>query len=375
MEAEQRVFIPSEIPEAPVLQDGRKFRLKLEETIPLPLDDETPALGGVRSFYGAKAIVDDALVLIDETSLEVHAFSLTSGEWLRTIGSRERGPGEYLGPSLVSWNAQGGQLYVVDSNLETTRVYGWEEGFLYTEDKLQQAWRLHFDSAGNSYQLMSKPLQGGSDLWSRIWRPRVMAVRKADPSRDPVYSLVLGQAAMTKVLEYLHTSIGLCYSERLDRLYYLEPWEYRIKEIDAATGTVLRRFGVKPGRYIDLRLEVSWPVENMGRIDQGMGQATMLRDMVLVDETRLLVRHRHGYARKDMSREDIHVGAGIVYDLTRDEIQGFPVPPEDLREWIRGSRTPTGTVSREGFLYTYKGPSEEELNSNGRVEVFSTHVE
>ena len=160
---------------------------------------------------------------------------------------------------------------------------------------------------------------------------------------------------------------GFAYNAKLDRLYYAYPWEYRIKEVDANTGGVLREFGLEFPGY----RPISSYADTLDRraIADSVTNGTMLVGLHALDENRLL----SGYIRGDRISNN---SFWVVYEINATEIVAYPTiegsdVPIQMRQEGLGHKAYYSVNDR---IYVYSPPTDDEA-SNGQIDIFSLATE
>ena len=371
--ADKSLSLPEDIEEEGVIKDDRIFKLKREKTIPLPLNENTPILGEIRGINSI-AIGDSSIFLLDRE--QVHQFNLT-GTYLQPIGGLGKGPGEYITPIMLAV-APSGHILVYDGS--TLRVNLYDENGRYMETHLiNNLRRVLFDSAGNRLQL--------SYSWVSEDKNVVLA-RQDRTTQRWLYAINLSNTYTVEVFRPFMENVGLCYSPALESIFYLEPWSYKVKEIDAWSGEVKRQFGLEPPNYIGIKKdELMVLSRNDRRLQTLTDKYTLLEEMHLIADTYLLLRFKAPLPENGGSRREVE--SFIAYNINAEEIKAFTVDIESVQAWIwvfvekRSAGTftartkfPTRTATKGSFLYSYKEPLDKDLdNSNGMIEIFSAFIE
>ena len=220
------------IPEAAVEQRGEAF-IELQETVQLSFDDEVPGVGNV---YWMGISPEGTLLLTDSVGKQALEFDLGSGSFIRTFGGFGEGPGEYRDPKIMAVDA-GGHVYLIADSF----LYKYDRGGSYID-------RATYTGAST---IIADALGGIHSLG--VNRGGIMELQKRDPAtldvllRSPVTTKAGSLLARRMFLMYL-----MCASRKAHRLYCLGPNDYLIKEIDAATGQVIRQFGQRPEGFYEL---------------------------------------------------------------------------------------------------------------------------
>lgn len=333
----------SSILETPV-QPAGEIGLIFQGQVELALDEEAPAIGSVAWMSVSP---DSSLLLVDGVGDAAHEFSLLDGRYIRSFGRKGAGPGEYTPPIAIS--------------IDPT-------GFVYL---LHTAGIIRYDRLGNYLDQWTgyddtRVLTGREGELFVLGRERDMTVSRLDPA---TWEMSYHTPVSTDREQFLTARMGryyhLCYSTSRHRLYYLGVNDYHVKEIDATTGEITRRFGFRPegftplpGRFHDVGTGTRELMTEL--MSSGM---TLLMRMTLFQDRYLLVRHATdpGWAIYDLEGE----GASTikVYGLTPDSEERFRslavhVPWNRIAAW-------------EDRLCIWRPPSEEESEiSNGTIELY-----
>ena len=373
---DKSLSLSEDIDEEDVIRDDRVFKLKYEKTIPLPLNENTPILGKINGINSI-AIGDSSIFLLDKE--QAHQFDLT-GTYIRSIGGPGKGPGEYITPVLVAV-APSGHILIYDGS--TLRVNLYDENGRYLDMHLSNnIRRVLFDSAGNRLQL--------SYSWISEDKA-VLLARQNKATQRWLYDINLSNAYTFEAFRPFMEKIGLCYSSERESIFYLEPWSYKVKEVDAQSGKVKHQFGIEPPDYIGIKKEdlKAWSRKDSRFFRTLPERHTLLEEMHLIADTYLLLRFTPPSPRNSGSRSFNFWESFVVYDISAEKIKAFTVDTESVQPWLwvfaeklsDGSERlrgpfPTRTAIKGDFLYTYKEPQDKDLDtSNGMVEIFSAFVE
>ena len=371
--ADKSLSLLENIDEEGVIRDDRLFKLKHEETIPLLLNENTPILGEIGGINSI-AIRDSSIFLLDRE--QVYQFNLT-GTYIQPIGGPGKGPGEYITPMTLSV-APSGHILIYDGSTLRVNLYD-EHGGYVDMNLINNLCRVLFDSAGNRLQLS----------YSWISEDKTVVLARQDKTTQRwSYVIDLSSAYTFEAFVPFTGNIGLCYSSALESIFYLEPWSYKIKEIDARSGEVKRQFGLEPPNYIGIKKDELMALSKSDRRLQTLtDEYTLLAEMHLIADTYLLLRFKLPFSKKGGLRQEVE--SFIAYDISAEEIRAFTVDIESVQAWIWifiekqsadtftvRKKFPTRTVAKGSFLYTYKEPLTKDLdNSNGTIEIFSAFIE
>ena len=333
------------IPETPV-QPAGEIGLIFQGQVELALDERTPTIGSVSWM---RVSPDSSLLLVDRVGQEAHEFSLLDGRYIRSFGRKGAGPGEYTSPITIS----------VDPT-----------GFVYL---LHSAGVIRYDRLGNYLDQWtgyddSRALTGREGELFVLGREGDMKVSRLDPA---TWEMSYHTPVSTDRERFLTARMGrfyhLCYSTSRHRLYYLGVNDYHVKEIDATTGEITRRFGFRPKGFTPLP-ERFHDVGTGSRelIQEVMSSGiTFLKSMTLFQDRFLLVSHHalvsnhHEWAIYDLE------GASTikVYGLTPDA--------EERMRLLANRMSWNSIAAWEERLCIWKSPPEEESEtSNGTIELY-----
>lgn len=372
--ADKSLSLPEDIDEEDVVRDDRLFKLKHKRTISLPLNKNTPILGEITG-RNSIAISDSSIFLLDKG--QAYQFDM-DGTYLQPIGSLGKGPGEYITPMTMAVTPSG-RILIYDGS--TLRVNRYDKNGRFVDMHLiNNLSRVLFDSAGNRLQL--------SYSWISSDKAVILAKQDRDTQRW-LYEINLSNTYTFEAFGPYMEKVGLCYSSALESIFYLEPWSYKIKEIDARSGEVKRQFGIEPPDYVGIKKE---NLMALSRRDNRfhrtlMEEYTLLEEIHLIADTYLLLRFKPPLPKNDGSRQFDSWASFIAYDISAKEIKAFTVDKESMQGWIRvflersedsfsaNVDWPSRTAVKGPFLFTYKEPQNKDLdNSNGMIEVFSAFV-
>ena len=335
----------SSIRETPV-QPAGEIGLIFQGQVDLALDEKTPTIGSVSWM---RVSPDSSLLLIDRVGQAAHEFSLLDGRYLRSFGREGAGPGEYTSPITISMDPTG-NVYLLHSK----GVIRYDRPGNYLDQ-----W-TGFDD--------SRALTGREGELFVLGREGDMKVSRLDPA---TWEMSYHTPVSTDRERFLTARMGrfyhLCYSTSRHRLYYLGVNDYQVKEIDATTGEITRRFGFRPEGFTPLP-ERFHDVGTGSRelIQEVMSSGiTLLKSMTLFQDRYLLVSHAtdQGWA---------------IYDLEgASPIKVYGLTP-DSEERIRpmASYTPWNSIAAwEDRLCIWKSPPEEKSEiSNGTIELYGITV-
>lgn len=307
-----------------------------------------PVVGSV----GGIGIGDSSFFLVDMITDGVYEFD-TSGKYLRNVGRRGKGPGEYLIPGTISFD-ESGYIYIYDSGTGRLNVYDPSGRFvenLNRRNRIGYTERLELDSHRNLLHVTDD--HGISKL---------RKFKRGDLSQ--IYSVSLSSENTNSVVMHLGSALGFCYSRKTDRIYYLLPTDYRVKEIAANDGRVLASFGIAPSNYRALQRKFYGRGElaNPEQISEIVNSTTLVTGTYLLNDEYLLVGHHNP---GDMIKLGDPNASWLLYDLT-SKSRAYNIENSSILSPFKGFAT------KDSLLYVYSDPDEGEMNqSNGRFEVFS----
>lgn len=370
------------IPQASVEYAG-EVGVKLKRTVELVFDTEAPGIGEI-GWMGITP--DSSLLLTDRVSREAHEFSLNDGRYIRSFGRQGKGPGEYGNADSMVLDSKG-SIYIQDG------IYGqllrYNRQGQYLGHKMR--WISGVDLLVNredEFLLMEKKY----GLFLQIRRVTGL-------NGEIKYTLPLFSKKEEIVTCFMSNPAQLSYNTTSDHLYYLELNDYMVKEINASTGEVLRRFGIMVPSYNALRLEKqmssnfaflpekyhdldcgSLDLEELTYLISDIGQAT---SMELLEDRYLLISH---------SLPDVRsINVWTLYDLTppgsSTMIKAYSLNSVAYQSLNGTKKNSQGGViqassidgritSWQNQLYVYKPPSVERAEvSNGVVEVYEVSID
>ena len=205
----------------------------LKRTVELAFDEETPGIGEIE-WMGITP--DHSLLLTDQVSGEAHEFSLNDGRHIRSFGRRGKGPGEYGSATAMAMDSTG-DIYTQDKTYGQLLHYNRQGQYL--DDKMRWIANVGLLVDRDDALLLLEENYGG-----------FLQIRKIRGLNGKVeYTLSLFRKKDRFISSFLSPPALVCYNATLDRVYYLEANNYMVKEIDAATGKILRQFGALVPRY------------------------------------------------------------------------------------------------------------------------------
>ena len=356
------------IPQTPVEYAGR-VDLILQEQIELAFDENTPGIGNV-GWMGFSP--EGTLLLTDFIGNQAVEFSRTDGQYIRSFGRAGSGPGEYVRPMSMDIDPQG-QLYILDPGLGYLLRYDRQGQYLDQTPRFSKGSRIATGRAGEVFLTRAKGTSSG----------HIMELQRLDPATyEPIYRIPLSTSEQSFIARKMFGYARLAYSPTRHRLYYMGPNDYKVTEIDADTGRLVRQFGYQlerydslPERYYNLK---GGTIEDMSKLNHEM---SYVMAMILVEDRYVFVVYQHPSIFDDLARRALK-WEGIVYDLkTPDLIKAYafeePIPsypdPVDSSK-VRYMSIPGNDLTHwDGRLYNYQSPPPERAeHSNGTVRVYES---
>ena len=340
----------SSILETPV-QPAGEIDLIFQGQVELALDEKAPAIGSVDWMSVSP---DSSLLLVDQVGQAAHEFSLVDGRYIRSFGSKGAGPGEYTPPIAISIDHPRGFVYL----LHTAGIIRYDRLGSYLDQ-----WTGYDDT---------RALTGREGELFVLGRERDLTVSRLDPK---TWEMSYHTPVSTDRERFLAARMGryyhMCYSTSRHRLYYLGINDYHVKEIDATTGEITRRFGFRPEGFTPLP-ERFHDVGTGSRelIQEVMSSGTtFLGSMVLFQDRYLLVSHwptlaSHRAWGQEWTIYDLEGAPTIkVYGLT---------PDAEQRIRLLANHLPWNCIAAwEDRLCIWRSPPEEESEiSNGTIELY-----
>jgi len=180
---------------------------------------------------------DSSFIILDIMSNLVHEFRNT-GKYIQTFGRHGQGSGEYKRSNLIETDNTG-NIVIFDQASMKLNVYkrnGAFIGDLNVNKKLSWSNGLKINKDGNLLQLIS---------YNRIHQLR----KYNSPDLNQVYSVSLSDEKTNAVVTHFGMHTGFTNDPENNRLYYINPCDFQIQEIDAKTDNIVKLFGIKPPNY------------------------------------------------------------------------------------------------------------------------------
>ncbi len=329
-------------------QHIREIGLKLQGAVDL-LSDDRAKIGAVTGIF----VTDSSFILVDELVNRVFAFD-RQGKFTGEIGRSGEGLGEFVSPHPASSTVDHrGNFYLYDSMRGIVNQFDEKGRFVRELNRNRELGfvdQIRIDKGGNILLLT-----GTAD--DEIGVAKLV---KFDHGIEQVYSTTLSGPETDSIVIHVSAYSGFCYSRILNRVYYLLPTGFRIKEIDAETGHIVREFGEKPTGYRALPKKYhgmgSLPPEQITPI---INDTTLLwGNMFLLGDRYLVVGHGNHNMRLSW----------LAYDVTSfDNVYSLDTQSVDILDRIK-----RGWKALGDRLYVYSPPSDEELGElEGRIEFYT----
>ena len=341
-------FNDGNIPETPVENAG-EVGLQHIRSVEIPFGDETPGIGMVR-WIGITP--EGSLLITDEVGSQAHEFSLDDGHYIRSFGRQGSGPGEYLLPENMAIDTEG-RVYLLDRTRGAVLRYD-RQGHFLDKTGFVQGCRVVTGRDGELFFLWKNPLA-------------IMELQRRDPATWKVlYRTPLSTRKQNFTTYWSGHFSQLCYSAASHRLYYLGRRDYKVKEINADTNEVIRKFGQRPEGFISLP-EKYHGVGRGTRDDYRRlsNKISEVNSMTLLQDRYLLIMY------------DIEWGIPklwVVYDLDSQErirVYFFDQDGKERLESLVNSRDTIPVAAWRNRLYMWRVPPPEVAErSNGTVEVY-----
>ena len=346
------------ISQTPVEYAGR-VDLILKEQIELAFAEDTPGIGGA-SWMGFSP--EGTLLLIDHVGNQALEFSRTDGQYIRSFGRPGSGPGEYGRPVSMDIDPQG-RLYILDIGFGYLFRYDRQGRYLDRTSRFSKGSRIATGRDGEVFLTWAKRTSSG----------HIIELQRLDPATyEPIYSIPLTTSEQSFTARRLFTSARLAYSPTRHRLYYMGANDYKVTEIEADTGRLVRQFGYQLERYASIperyynKKDVTF--EDMQKLDR---EKSSVVSMVLVQDRYVFVTYHHPSLYDDLAKLAFK-WEGIVYDLkTPDLIKAYafeesiqkyyPDPADSSNVYVYN--LPQNDIAHwNGLLYTYQSPLPGEKN-------------
>ncbi len=349
------------IPQTPVEYVGH-VDLTLKGQVELAFDEDTPAISDV-NWMGFSP--EGTLLLSDFIGRQAFEFSITDGQYIRSIGRSGLGPGEYGFPFNIAITLQD-HLYILDKMNGYLHRYDRQGQFLDRSPRFSsKGAQLVTGRDGAVYLTKTTRTPSGHTIELQRLEPATPA------NYEPIYRIPLS----TNQPFFIAASNDLAYSPTRHQLYYMGRNDYKVTEIDPDTGQLVRQFGYQLERYRPLpehyyRSAVTVKTfEEISNLDR---EASWVESMMLVQDQYIFVTYQHPSIYDDLAKNTLK-WEGVVYDLKipnqikaytfEKAIQAYPdpvrwLPQNNLTHW-------------DGCLYTHQLPLPERAeDSNGTVVIY-----
>ena len=322
------------------------------------LSDSGPVVGTPISF----AVANGAFYIVDYLHKAVFEYDL-EGRYIRTIGRRGKGEGEYLSPIDIEVGLDE-KIYVYDGKTAKLNAYSQFGQFVNQpfENYRKLVGKFVVDEQGSALQLISARNQAGKKI--------VQLIKIAPGAESPELSIDIAKGAFSIV----HIKkFGLCYSSSHRRIYYMSPWNYEVVEVEMDTGKLVRRFGIEPPNF--RQLEALYETGNMDKIDMAneIRKLSLLMNIDLLGDDLLFVRFSVSkYSESsNVVMEDLKADPSrtfcVLYDLTnQNEITVRKVKDPSNKLNYNVKIRPVGQL-----LYVYSPPYNIPRSGNGRIDIYS----
>ena len=318
------------------------------------LSNSGPVLSTPISF----AVANGAFYIVDYLHKAVFEYDL-KGQYIRTIGCRGKGEGEYLSPIDIEVGLNK-KIYVHDGKKAKLNAYSQIGRFIDEpfENYRRLVGKFVVDEQGNALQLISTRDQADKQI--------VQLIKIAPGSESPELSIDVAKGALSIMFI---KRFGLCYSSSRRHIYYMSPWEYEIIEVEVDTGKQVRRFGLKPPNF--RQLEVSYET-GMDMVNEAR-KLPLLINMALLGDALLFVRFATSTSDKSYNVIKGNIKGGptrtfcVLYDLTgQDKITVRKIKDPSNKLNYNAKIRPVNQL-----LYVYSPPHNIPGSSNGRIDVYS----
>ena len=352
------------IPQTPVEYVGH-VDLTLKGQVELAFDEDTPAISDV-NWMGFSP--EGTLLLSDFIGRQAFEFSIMDGQYIRSIGRSGLGPGEYGFPFNIAITLQG-HLYILDKSAGYLHRYDRQGQFLDRSPRFSNSGGVQLVTGRDSAVYLTKITEKSSGHTNTIELQRLEPATSAN--YEPIYRIPLS----TNQPSFIADGNALAYSPTRHQLYYMGRNDYKVTEIDPATGQLVRQFGYQleryrplPERYYSSAVTVK-TFEEISNLDH---EASWVESMILVQDQYIFVTYQHPSIYDDLAKHALK-WEGVVYDLKiPNQIKAYTFekavqssPGSVL--WFLGSNL----THWDGCLYTYQSPLPERANdSNGTVVIY-----
>jgi len=347
----------SNIPQMPVEYVG-KVNLRLQDQIELAFDENSPGIGHL-GWLGFSP--EGTLLITDHIGNQALEFSRTDGHSIRSFGQQGRGPGEYGSPQNMAIDPRR-RLYILDKVFGQIIRYD-RQGQYIDGTRSFKGSRLLTGRAGEVFVLKTNPM-------------KIIEIQRLDPTTwEPLYRTPLSTDKQRFISFRMSAYAHLCYSPVRHRLYYLGPNDYLVKEVDADTGQITRRFGQRPEGFIPLPERYQGIVRG-SLADMEELEMTSPKSMTLINDRYLFVSHRHQTFEVERASSQLR---WVLYDLNSTanmEAYAFSRAAVEALESFTNIIPWNSIATWQGHLYMWREPSDERADtSNGTIETYALSFE
>ncbi len=344
----------STIPQVPVEYVGQ-VDLVLKGKVELAYDEDTPAISGVH-WMGFSP--EGTLLLSDFIVDQAFEFSISDGQYIRSIGKRGMGPGEYGTPNNMAITPQG-HLYILDRSAGYLHRYDRQGQFLDRSPRFSTSSAARIVTGRDGAVYLTRVTRSTSDSG------HIVELQRFEPATSAKYEPIYRIPLFTGQPSFM-ASGSLAYSPTRHQLYYIKRNDYKVTAIDPDTGRLIRQFGYQlekyrplPERYYSFEDKTT---EEISQLDRKMSE---VQSIVLVQDQYILVAYMHPSSISDFLAGGAIKWEGIVYDLkTPNRIKAYAFE-EAMQSFIGNDLT-----HWDGCLYSYQSPLPgREEDSNGTVEI------
>ena len=318
--------------------NSQKVYLKQTRTIPIQIDNG-PTLGIITRIW----VSDNSIYFLDYTAQSVYEYDL-AGKFVNEI--KNKTITNQLKPSEIISDEQG-NLYIYDAITGNIQKFDKEGNYVgnFKKERDKYTAKLLSDFHKNFFHLCEK--QG------------ISVLERIDiETGNAIFITQLSDKSLVKYVSFLGKLNGLSFSKKHNRVYHTFPWEYKIREIDANSGKIISRFGLRPQTYTEYNLSLS----NIKEIINLKPYWTTVVDQFVIDERFLFIQ----FFKQETQKIDWY-----VYDLdTEKPVRGYSLGDNTLNNMNRRF------VTKNNEIFVYSSPrSDQGDKSNGVVYAYSVLIE
>lgn len=328
-------------------KSGKKIYIYPEKEIKLMIGNG-PVLGGL---WGV-IVQDSSFIVNDHVSNSVVEYGF-DGNYVRNIGRAGRGPGEFTSPLLFTTDKTK-HIYVCDV------------------PKIN-----YYDMSGKFIKNINENIKMGYPSWFLIDNfDDILLLERTDgiiflkkfsrKNLEKLYSVSLTDKRKSLMARSIQNG-GFCYNSLTNRIYFIFPGEYQIREIDANTGKVLSIFGIEPPLFSPLEEKyynmVNLPNHNPVEYRKIFNKITKINLNFFIIENKYLLGEFSQYI------DGNEINTFFCYDL---ETKGkMDVQIDTNQRTIGGGFT----VEKNKKIYSVLPISDEETEvCNGKIGIFSYKI-